>query len=63
MQLSTAIPFNVIKNPSSLKITAIINEVEGCRDLSPVVESAARCGKANSREKEGECPDHEQKYN
>lgn len=40
IQSSTGIPFNLIKNSSSLKIMAIINEVEGCMDLSPVAESA-----------------------
>lgn len=53
IQLSTGIPFNVIKNSSSLKIMAIINEVEGCMDLSPVAESAVHHGKVTSREEEG----------
>lgn len=49
IQLNTGIPFNVIKNSSSLKIMVIINEVEGRMDLSPVAESAVHCGRANSR--------------
>lgn len=40
---------------------AIINEVEGCRDLGPAAESVVHHGKATSREEERERPDHGQK--
>lgn len=60
IQLSTGLPFKVIKNSSSLKIMAIINQVEGYMDQSPVAESAGHHGKVSSRQEE-EHPDHGQK--
>lgn len=61
IQSSTGIPFNLIKNSSSLKIMAIINEVEGCVDLSPLAESAVHHRRLISRKDEGKCPDYGQK--
>lgn len=61
IQSSTGIPFNLIKNSSSLKIMAIINEVEGCMDLSPLAESAVYHRRVTSRKDEGKCPDYGQK--
>lgn len=61
IQSSTGIPFNLIKNSSSLKIMVIINEVESFMDLSPLAESAVHHMRVTSRKDEGKCPDYGQK--